>query len=760
MTKFWPMIFLSFAAGIALANYRAWPLILFITLLCLLVSFGLKEYRTRILICLALIGGGYLYCHVMAYKPPIEMPIVKDAEINGHVDGFPFYDGQKTSFILNTNNTSPYEKKIRVVCLFESNLKRGDQVRIRGDMKPPRKPGNPGEFDYPAYLAHQGVYYNLTAMKPSAVSLISHQSGILQWVDRFRYQGERLTKQILPQRESAVLLGMLLGSREGMDEQEYSDFQKTGIVHLFSVSGLHVGFVLLLVAWLLSFTPLSKLTRFLVGIIVLMVYGSMVAWPAPVIRAVLMSSLGLLAYYSGRENSLLNALAISGLVILLVDPDALFSLSFQLTFLATWGLVYLFPILVDHFPYKSWAIDLILIPLSAELAVLPLIAYNFNLFTPSSILSNILVTYLSGGVVILGFIAFLLAPLIPSLASLVLYPAGMFIEGILYIVEAVKNIPGAYWWVATPAIGMIWLYYLALFGAIIALRSPEQRRYYLISGGCLLVFILSLLIPAGWYNRGRLELVFMDVGQGDCILMKSPQGKYLMVDGGGSQFYDVGGKTVLPYLHRQGIRRLDMIINTHPDLDHLGGVESVADEIKTGYLGLPESIIESKEYHKLMKIAKSRNIPVVPLRTGQYINLENELKIRVLHPDGQRYEGNQFNQESVVLEIRFRNFSSLLCGDIPAETMSDILKETEKPVTLVKVPHHGSKGSLVPGFYKDLKPSYAVISVAENNPFGHPSPAVLQMLANQGIRVFRTDRNGAVTVSTDGQQINVETVNF
>jgi len=186
----------------------------------------------------------------------------------------------------------------------------------------------------------------------------------------------------------------------------------------------------------------------------------------------------------------------------------------------------------------------------------------------------------------------------------------------------------------------------------------------------------------------------------------------------------------------------------------------VAEEIKTGYLGLPESIIDSNEYHKLTEIAGSRSIPLVSLRTEHLINLEEGLEIKVLHPDSQSYEGNQFNQESVVLKITFRDFSALLCGDIPAETMPAVLKTAEKPITLVKVPHHGSKGSLMPGFYKELSPDYAVISVGENNNFGHPSAAVLEMLTGQGIKVFRTDRDGAVTVSTDGQQMTIDTVSF
>ncbi|PKM75998.1 MAG: DNA internalization-related competence protein ComEC/Rec2 [Firmicutes bacterium HGW-Firmicutes-15] len=755
MNKSWPLIFMSFAGGIGLVYYRAWPALLLIAILLIMAASLYCNERPRILLCMLIIGGGMLYYHFMALELPSELPIIKSAELRGRVKDFPYFDGQKTSFLLKTENPSPYQKNIRVVCLFDSGISRGDVVKLRGDLKPPSKPGNPGEFDYPAYLAGQGVYYTLSLKRASELSLIAPESGLLKWVDSFRSQGEKLTQEVLPQQESSILLGMLLGSREGMDDKQYDDFQKTGIVHLFSVSGLHVGFVLLLVAWLTSLTRVSSRGRFIIGVSVLLLYGTMVGWPAPVIRAVIMSSLGLLAYYTGRENSLLNALAISGIIILLINPGSLFNLSFQLTFLATWGLVDLFPLLRDSFPYKGWVWDLVLIPVAAELAVLPLIAYHFNLFTPVSILTNILVTYLSGGAVILGFITLFLAPILQSLAALFLYPAGLFIEMILYIVQGVKALPGAYLWVATPVIGMMVLYYIAIFMGVLALKNPQHRRYFIPATALLLAFIIGLLIPAGYYNRGSLEIVFIDVGQGDAILMKSPQGKFLLVDGGGSQLYDVGAKKVLPYLHYRGIRQLEMLINTHPDIDHLQGLESVAIETEVEYLGLPESIKDRKEYRNLKSIANSHRTTIVPLRIGQFIKLEEGLEIKVLHPEGESYSGNDFNQQSVVLQIKYGDFSALLSGDMPTEVMSTVIKEADNPITLVKVPHHGSKGSLLPAFYQDLQPRYAVISVADNNPFGHPHPAVLEMLAQEGIQVLRTDQDGAVIVRSDGRELTV-----
>lgn len=755
MNKSWPLTFISFSCGIGLVYYRAWSVLLIIVLLLIAATVVWRDARPRIWLFIIIIGLGMGYYDCRSLEIPSELPIVKGAEFSGKVQGFPYFDGQKTSFILKTENSSPYQKNIRIVCLFKTDINRGDVVKLRGDLKPPRAPGNPGEFDYPAYLAEQRIYFNLTVKKSNELSLITSASGILKRVDSFRNQGEQLTRQVLPEQESSMLLGMLLGSREGMDDDQYDDFQKTGIIHLFSVSGLHVGFVLLLVGWLTSLARVSKRSRFLIGVSVLMLYGTMVGWPAPVIRAVIMSSLGLLAYYSGRENSLLNAWAISGIIILLLNPDSLFNLSFQLTFLATWGMVYIFPLLRDNFPYQGWGWDLVLIPIAAELAVLPLIAYHFNLLTPVSILTNVLVTYLSGGAVILGFIAFLLAPLLQSFAALFLYPAGLFIEIILYIVEVLKVLPGAFLWVATPAAGLISMYFGAILMGALALNNSQHRGYLVPAAIMVLVFVGSLLIPAGYYNRGWLEIVFIDVGQGDSMLMKTPQGKFILVDGGGSQLYDVGAKTVLPYLHYRGINQLEMIINTHPDNDHLQGLESVAAETEVKYLGVSESTKDRKEYQKLRSIAESRSIPIVPLKTGDQIKLEDGLEIKVLSPEAESYAGKDLNQQSVVMQINYGELSALLSGDIPKEGLPEILKKADSSVTLVKVPHHGSQGSLLPTFYRELQPRYAVISLAADNPFGHPHPAVLEVLAQAGVKVLRTDQDGAVIVKTDGRELTV-----
>lgn len=703
-----------------------------------------------------LLLGGFLYAQLRIPDMPVSLPAVQGFSCSGRVQDFPVVDGDKTIFIVKTDNSSRWEKKIRVVCYFKTDLSRDDEVKLRGVLKPPRRPGNPGEFDYPRYLSHSGIYYNLGIKHSSNLQITARASGPLRWLDEFRAGGESVFKETLPQQEAFILLGMLLGTREGIDEDQYDDFQKTGIIHLFSVSGLHVSFLLLLTGWIVSLLGLSKGKRFIVGATVLLLYGTMIAWPVCVIRSIFMGILGLLAYYSGRKNDMMNALAIAGVFNLLIDPAALFTISFQLTFLAAWGLIFIFPRLRKAFPRQGWGWDMIWLPISAELAVMPLVAYYFNILTPVSIITNILVSYISGAAVILGFIALFLAPVIPILAALFLYPAGFCVEVILLIVKWVQFFPGGYIWVATPAVFFIVLYYAGVVSGLLALDSPSWRKWAYPSAVLLLLFIIVLLIPAGFYHRGQLEIDFIDVGQGDSILIKTPQGKFILLDGGGSMLYDVGKTTVMPYLHRRGIRSLSMIINSHPDNDHLQGLASVAEETPTGIIAVPQTLLDAEEYRFLKQTAQRREITWCGLSAGQEIKIEEGLSIKVLHPGRDNHlEDN--NNQSVVLRVSYGNFSALLSGDIEKEAMQSLLEQGAiTATTIVKVPHHGSKGSLLPEFYQQLNARYAIISVGKDNQFGHPNPATLAALEKANLKILRTDQNGAVIILTDGRNMQIK----
>lgn len=744
------LIFVSLALGIILSTLACMYLTAAVLLVIIAIIALYIPGRRHALMMLIFVAAGLIYCNYTTVQPAKSLPNL-NMTLTGQVCSFPTGSNDKTSFYINTNEHNIYLQRVKVNAYFPVMVSPGDTLKVKGILKPPAPPSNPGEFNYPAYLARRDVFYILSVKNENDLSLVKPQPTWQSWITSSRNIGQQAFEAMLPDQEAAILSGMLLGKIDEIDPESNIDFQKTGIFHVFSVSGLHVGFLLLLNGWIMSLLKTSKRTRFASGLILLIIYGFLAGWPVSLQRAAIMGGLGLLAYYSGRSNSMLNALALAGTVILAINPAALLDISFQLSFAATFGLIYIFPLIRSRIKSNRWW-DMLLVPFCAEIMIVPLVAWYFSLFSPVSIIANILTTYITGAIVILGFLGFLTALLVPALASIFLYPAGGLIEILLLLVDLLKNLPGAYHWTG-PGVTTILLYYAALAALIWAIAVNHRRLAGITSVGITLI-IASFYIPAGWDNPGRLKVVFLDVGQGDCILLKTPGGKFIMVDGGGSMFYDVGNLKVLPYLHRCSINELFMVINTHPDVDHLNGLQSVLSCTRVKHVAVPFSLYDASEYNNLKEMAQNK---LIALKAGQTIRFKDGCYIKVLLPDGAAYGLNNLNSQSAVMEVGYGNFKLLLTGDIERETINKLVAQRDLyAVTVVKVPHHGSRNSAVDGLYDMTKPAYAVISAGRNNSFGHPHSEVVDMIEKKGINILRTDQDGAIIMTTDGQMVKVE----
>lgn len=747
--RLWVFILISFAAGIGLAYKDAWMVLLGMAVLIVLLG---KDYKAWI--CLGVLIAGGLYSAFMI--PDIPELEAKDRQtVRGHIISPVKAEEAKASFIIKNENGDRDTRKIRVVCYFSAPIRTGDYVELSGTLKPIPVAGNPGAFNYREYMALQGIYYNCSVKNAAQFKILTPASGPLAWVTGIRENGEETIASTLGARQGSVLLAMLFGQRQELSDEQYEDFQKTGIVHLFAVSGLHAGFLLLLLAWLGRLMRWTPGFQFGLGVFSLLIYGTMVGWPVSMIRAALMGTLGLLAYYTGRQKQVLSALAIAGLLILIFQPAALFTAGFQLSFAATWGLIYLFPLLREDFPYKGKWLDIILLPLCAELAVLPIIVCHFYLLSPVSILSNILVSYLAGFAVMMGFIALLTAQFLPGLAALFLHPAGLALEIILRIVEYLKTLPAAYLYVGDPGWFLPLLYIAAMGIFILFLQKRLAQRALVVSAVLLVIFIVGICWPPQWQNRGEMELTLIDVGQGDAILIKSPRGKFVLIDGGGSFFYDAGRASLVPYLRYRGIRKIDYMINTHPDIDHLQGLTVAAREISCQALLVPSKLAQDENYKAVKRSALDPHMAVLGLERGDRLQFPDGLIMEVVNEEPKIDSNKEWNKHSLVFRLRYGQFSALLSGDIEKEGLASLTPRAYQPCTIVKVPHHGSRNSLWPDFYQRTRPRYAVISVGRDNNFGHPHPELIEYLEGQKIKILRTDKDGAISFFSNGQSLRV-----
>ncbi|MBO8158697.1 DNA internalization-related competence protein ComEC/Rec2 [Thermosyntropha sp.] len=750
----WIEFFLTFAFGITLAYYGLDFLAFAFTSLLLLLFLIFPHLPKHLFIAGLILLAGTLYLNLFAIPFPLSAPAVQNVEVRGKVISYPRFYEEKCSFILKAEDVPDYQQRMQVFAYFLPDIKKGDEVIVKGRISLPSKPGNPGEFDYPSFLKKERIYYILTVKKESDLKVTDKAKGINFFLNNWREKAGKTVKENLPKKEAAVLSGMLLGKKEEISPESYKEFRRAGIAHLFAVSGLHVGFLVILITWILSFFSFSSREKIVISSAVLIIYGSIIGWPVSVMRAIIMAVLGMAAFYLKRENGLLNSLGLSGFIILLIDPYTLFKMGFQLSFAATWGLVYLYPCLKKKIRCNSWLSDLILVPFSAQLAVLPLIAYYFYLFNPVSIVTNILVSYLAGGAIISGFLGLFSSFMFPFLSPLFLYPAGFLTEIIVLISKMVIKLPGAYIWVKMPSIWLVMIYYAGILIICFSLNFADRSRKYFLLGILMVCsFIIVLCLPPSVYNRGLVEVVFIDVGHGDSILIKTPQGKFILIDGGGSRFSSVVERKLMPYISCRGINHIFMVINSHPDIDHLQGLELVLKERKVQYVALPEVFKDCPEYSFMKKSARN----LVWLKKGDVIESENDFRLEVLYPEGDFSPEEKYNNFSLVIYLKYKNFSLLLPGDIEREGIEFMLNENLlKKAVVVKVPHHGSRGSLIPEFYKTISPEIAVLSVGKNN-FGHPHPEVIKELTKENIEILRTDKKGAITLFSNGSELRIST---
>lgn len=668
----------------------------------------------------------------------------------------------------------------RVVCRFERRLERGDLLKINGSLRMIEGPSNPGEFDFKEYFAHRGIFYNLIMDQPYELQQAGRKTNPLQ--DLFQgavKRGMVAIDQNMSTQEAVLLAGMLFGFQGEISEEDFGLFQKTGLVHIFSVSGFHVGFVVLLGTILAEVLKLSKRSRLLFVSGLILLYGFLAAWPVPLIRAAIMAWMGLTALYLGREKDLLTSLAAAGIAILLMNPANLFEISFQLTFLATWGIIYLYPRWKDSTRKQSKWQDLLLLSLAPQTAVLPLAVYYYNMVSLISVLANLLLVNLAGGAVILGFIGIILAQISLPVAALFMIPAGFITKIVIVGVNLLAKVPGGYLWVAKPTMLFVVLAYigiLLLFRTLDPINGAASNedcagdkdtcvtdldKHYAserwikgIGYALVIVFTVRLLIPGEWRDPGRMKIVFLDVGQGDCIFIKTGRGSTILIDGGGSEYYDVGGKVVLPYLRREGIRKLDIAIATHPHVDHIKGLLKVLAEC-------PAAVVLSGQH--CFDGVDLREASVVEVNGSNKVLVDNSTELCSWSPDeildSATAKTSAGNDISVISRIRMGETSFLFMGDAAKNELRRIDDMgLELTSTVVKVPHHGSKYSWYDPFWEGQDPLYAVVQVGARNTFGHPNPTVLERLQDKGIVVFRTDVNGAVTILTDGHKLEFQTM--
>lgn len=780
-----PMFFLALAVsgGVflqhALSAPPAFLAAAFLALFFLALAFYFFERRVRAVFMLQVLLLLLVVCSGMLRLALEEYPAEDEASRHADEDGEVLLLGtvaetprprrEHWRFALSTQGLCRSDArwinvqgKVLVSGRKLESLALGEQVLLRGRLRLPDEARNPGAFDYRLYLKAHEIRALFWCSQDSALWRSEKPSRL--WIARALAQARAWFAEKLARfsrgQSLAVLEGLLLGQRDEIDDEVIASFTHTGLIHVLAVSGLHVGFIALMLHVLADFLQLAQRWRGLAVVLGLFFYAALTGAQPPVVRATIMATALLLARPLEREGEIYNGLGLAAFAILMWQPWQLFQLGFLLSFAAVWGIAYLYrPLLfglarVIRWRWRParWALAVLAVSFAAQFATLPFIVTAYGRLPVTAIWGNLIVIPASFLAVATGLMACLCAPLSEFLLQVYGAVAEVTVTGMIHFTRWLARLPGAYV-EAVPGPFLVLIFYLLLLVAFVEWRRRVRPWVLVAALAVLNVFVWR----EAWHAAPKLRLTFFDVGQGDAALLEFPDDRRLLIDAGPwHEYTDAAERVLLPYFAKQGIRRLQAAVITHPHADHLGGLPSLLAswlQIDTVYwCGIKsDSELEKKCERRL----DSLRVPRRALRRGETLTQFEPAQIAVL-ASGRKDKGivENLNNASTVLKVVWGETALLFAGD--AEWQSEWRMTRHAGILdsdLLKVAHHGSKTSSTLPFLQAVTPHWAVTSVGRRNQFRHPHPEVMSRLEALGIQNIRTDLNGAVIFEADGKAL-------
>jgi competence protein ComEC len=614
----------------------------------------------------------------------------------------------------------------------------------------PRAPED-GGFDERAWLARQGIHVVLRARSWEQVGRRGNIAGL---GDRLRDRVEAAVGRGTAGLRRALVLGVVLGEDEGLSENVRDDFRASGLAHLLAVSGQNVAFIaggIYGLAWLVR---LPRVWRELTVLAAIGLYVLAVGWQPSVVRAGVAGALVSLAWLVARPSDRWHFLALGALVLLVWTPATLLEPGFQLSFAAVAGIFVGLPrarLVSEGYPIPPRVAEGLGIALVCGLVTAPIVLVQFGSAPLYTVPANALAAPAPPLVLGLGLLAGAVDPISPSAATALAWLAGWAAAWLGLVARVAASLPGAQ---VGPRTGLALLALLAVT-ALVLRRGPRRR---LARGGALPLAIAACLLPIGaaawslrpapaWHPPAGFRATFLDVGQGDSVLLETASARVLVDEGPPEA--DVAGQ-----LRSLGVRSLSALVLTHPERDHVGGAASVLRRLPVGTVLDPELAATGPEHDEAVVAARERGVPVREIRAGSVLKVGG-LMLRVLSPDDAGLPSENPNLNAAVIVASYGELDVFL----PADAESDVTARLPLlAVEILKVAHHGSADPGLEDELRRLRPRIAVISAGRNNEYGHPRPETLAALATvPGLAVYRTDRDGRVVVESDGRGLRVRT---
>lgn len=778
----------AFIAGILVLNglgiycFLSFIILWAITLLILFNKINKIILPAFISLIFFIAGGLLLFNAEKTYMHTFEGYYGKPVTVEGYIDSEAETAGDKIKFVLKIKKIIEGKQQKEIdgkifVSIYtggrdnEGNITPAYRTRVSftADIDKPRPATNPGGFDYRKYLCSIGISGSVYLRNISEINVLGTEKGGYLHKLGFKIKNTVLAivEYCLDKNQAGLLAGMIIGYKDGLDEEAFNAFSRAGLTHIMVASGMNVAFIILPLTFIFKKMHLPNLPANLITILVLILFVFVTGFSASVVRAVIMGIIILTGKIIMRETDIYTSIAAAAVILLSVNPFTLFDIGFQLSFAATISLVLFYPKIKVYTVHKyipEIISDTLAATLAAQVGVIPVTLYYFNNLSIISILSNLLVVPVVQIITIIGFIMVFTGLLNIYGALLVGYINNTFLSFVLFVTETSAKLPFASIKLPTPSLTLILLYYCWLLyllkGRQLIKNNPALKK---IKWPAIIilaaVFTVSSLLPK------PLEITFLDVGQGDSAFIKTAHGIKVLIDGGGREAgsksgFDIGESVVVPFILDKGTKTVDIVIATHGHTDHTEGLETVLKELKVGMVILPDTAGEG--FEKITGICQQKGIEIVECKQGEKIRLDSETTFDVLNPLKSELDSlaqQSLNESSLVLKLVYKNVKVLFTGDSGIEVEKRMEEQgLDVGADILKVGHHGSPGSSGEDFIKRVKPKYAAISVGENNTYGHPSQAVIDRIEESGARLFRTDKCGAVIASSYGSDFRIRTM--
>lgn len=699
-------------------------------------------------------GGSRFFREPM--PPEIKKQAGKEVQITGQVYQIEVRESYQILYLILSKKTA----RILVYDDAKQSVQIGNKVNVKGELSLFEEARNPGNFDQKFYYEKQKIGAFLWA---EALRVTDRESNPLkQGLYELRQKWKRILIDAAGEEDGGALAAILLGEKQGMDREIRELYQVNGIAHVLAISGLHLSFLGVGVYHLLRRITGSYTVGGLAGVLFLSAYILMIGMTVSAFRAMVMFLFRIGADLSGRHYDSPTALAAAAVTVCMWRPLSLYDSGFWLSFGALIAIIFILPIFKNLPAQSLWA------SVSVNLFLLPILMYSFYEVPIYGVFLNLIVIPLLSVLMAAGLIGTMISLFWEHAGEAIFLCCRIIFRVYEHSCEAALRLPFARVVTGQQYIWKILFYYVFLFAAVLLLRKKEEnkgekrsRKKRVVLSVLLVGTGMTILLFTAQV-KDKITITMLDVGQGDGLVIRGPEGKTYFMDGGSSDVKKVGEYRIEPYLLSQGIGSLDYVFASHGDQDHISGIRELVQRQKTGVtikrLVLPTQTVWDDALKELAEMAEKEGIPVFTMEKGQCLT-EGKLSLTCIQPGKGEMEETG-NSASLVLALRYGDFDMLFTGDVEGEGEKRLVDHLQGEYSecvwdVLKTAHHGSGNSTTEEFLKTAAPQYAFISAGKNNSYGHPHKETLERLKDAGAIVYSTQEEGAVTIVVSEREFTI-----